>query len=190
MTLTTAIEEIKGLRFMTDNLELQSGWAKRMLHASPYLHTAEEINRELEKTEEMTRIVRDASLSSVIDRICLKLAQVKDIRGSIARARDSQNLDDLELFEIKAFALLVADIRQLLESGGIRIVPFPDLEPVIAILDPEGMRIPHFYVYDAYSPELSAIRKKMKSLAEGAEKELEALRCRSPAPALGPPRAV
>ena len=176
MTLTTAIEEIKGLRFMTDNLELQSGWAKRMLHASPYLHTAEEINRELEKTEEMTRILRDASLSSAIDRICLKLAQVKDIRGSIARTRDSQNLDDLELFEIKAFALLVADIRQLLESGGIRIVPFPDLEPVIAILDPEGMRIPHFYVYDAYSPELSAIRKKMKSLAEGAETELEALR--------------
>ena len=81
MTLTTAIEEIKGLRFMTDNLELQSGWAKRMLHASPYLHTAEEINRELEKTEEMTRILRDASLSSVIDRICLKLAQVKDIRA-------------------------------------------------------------------------------------------------------------
>ena len=176
MTLTTAIEEIKGLRFMTDNLELQSGWAKRMLHASPYLHTAEEINRELEKTEEMTRILRDASLSSVIDRICLKLAQVKDIRGSIARARDSQNLDDLELFEIKVFALLVADIRQLLESGGIRIVSFPDLEPVIAILDPEGMRIPHFYVYDAYSPELADIRKRMKALGEGREKELEALR--------------
>lgn len=26
------------------------------------------------------------------------------------------------------------------------------------------MRIPHFYVYDAYSPELAALRAKMKTL--------------------------
>ena len=40
----------------------------------------------------------------------------------------------------------------------------PDLEPVVNILDPEKMRIPHFYVYDAYSPELAALRTKMKTL--------------------------
>ena len=176
MTLTTATEEIKGLRFIIDKLEIQSGWAKRMLFATPYLRLEKEIRKELDKVEQMCQILQDDSLTATIDRVCLKLMQVKDIRGSINRAAEAQNLDDLELFEIKAFALLAADIRRLLASGGIALVAIPDLEAVVTLLDPEGMRIPHFYVYDAYSPELADIRKRMKTLGEGREKELEALR--------------
>lgn len=172
-TLTTATEEIKSLRFILDNLEIQSGWAKRMLYAMPYLHTSEDIQQELDKTERMVRILQHTEQSSIINRVCLKLMQIKDIRGTICRIQEAQNLDDLELYETKAFALLVSDIRKLLETGQIDIIPLPDLEPVVTLLDPEGMRIPRFYVYDAYSQKLTDIRKRLKTLGDDANHERE-----------------
>ena len=56
-----------------------------------------------------------------------------------------QVLDDLELFELKTFALCSEEIRGLVEEW--RIVLLPELEPVVRLLDPEGNRIPHFYIY-------------------------------------------
>ena len=164
MFLRSAIEEINGFRFMIDKLEIQSGLAKRILNTLPYLRTPEAIAQELDKTEVMRNILQTSELTDTITKIKVKLMQVKDIRGTANRVTESQILDDIELFELKAFSLLVVEMRELLLSANITVVSLPDLEPVVNILDPEKMRIPHFYVYDAYSPELAALRAKMKTL--------------------------
>ena len=164
MFLRSAIEEINGFRFMIDKLEIQSGLAKRILNTLPYLYTPETIAQELDKTEVMRNILQTSELTDTITKIKVKLMQVKDIRGTANRVTESQILDDIELFELKAFSLLAMEIRELLLSANITVVSLPDLEPVVNILDPEKMRIPHFYVYDAYSPELAALRAKMKTL--------------------------
>jgi DNA mismatch repair ATPase MutS len=36
----------------------------------------------------------------------------------------------------------------------------------VEILDPDGQRLPHFHVYDSYSPTLVALRARLKSLEE------------------------
>ena len=149
---------------MIDKLEIQSGLAKRILNTLPYLRTPEAIAQELDKTEVMRNILQTSELTDTITKIKVKLMQVKDIRGTANRVTESQILDDIELFELKAFSLLVVEMRELLLSANITVVSLPDLEPVVNILDPEKMRIPHFYVYDAYSPELAALRAKMKTL--------------------------
>ena len=164
MFLRSAIEEINGFRFMIDKLEIQSGLAKRVLNTLPYLRTAEAIAQELDKTEVTRNILQTSELTDTITKIKVKLMQVKDIRGTANRVTELQILDDIELFELKAFSLLVVEMRELLLSANITVVTLPDLEPVVNILDPEKMRIPHFYVYDAYSPELAALRTKMKTL--------------------------
>ena len=164
MFLRSAIEEINGFRFMIDKLEIQSGLAKRVLNTLPYLRTAEAIAQELDKTEVTRNILQTSELTDTITKIKVKLMQVKDVRGTANRVTESQILDDIELFELKAFSLLVVEMRELLLSANITVVTLPDLEPVVNILDPEKMRIPHFYVYDAYSPELAALRAKMKTL--------------------------
>jgi hypothetical protein len=41
-----------------------------------------------------------------IDRV---LSKVKDIRGSLSRCREFEVLDDVELFEIKCFCILIDD---------------------------------------------------------------------------------
>ena len=149
---------------MIDKLEIQSGLAKRILNTLPYLHTPEAIAQELDKTEVMRNILQTSERTDTITKIKVKLMQVKDIRGTANRVTELQILDDIELFELKAFSLLVVEMRELLLSANITVVTLPDLEPVVNILDPEKMRIPHFYVYDAYSPELAALRTKMKTL--------------------------
>ena len=179
MLLRSAIEEVNGFRYMIDKLEIQSGLAKRILNTLPYLHTEEEIIAKLDKTEATVKILRDTLLTDTISKINVKLMQVKDIRGTANRIAGSQALDDIEMFELKAFSLLVMEIRQLLVAARIDVVELPDLEPVVDILDPERMRIPHFYVYDAYSEELAALRAKMKALkmdSKTEDKTLEQLR--------------
>lgn len=178
MLLKHAIEEINGLRFMIDKLDIQSSWAKRVLLESPYLHSAEEINAELDKVEQTRQFLLQERSSEIIDKICIKLMQTKDIRGTIKRIFEQQNLDDIELFEIKTLALAVSEIRELLQEGNFNIIRFPDLEDVICLLDPEGMRIPYFYVYDAYSKELAMLRKKIKNIQmnpDAHEEKLEDL---------------
>lgn len=178
MLLKNAIEEINGLRFMIDKLDIQSSWAKRILLDSPYLHSAEEINTELNKVEQTCQFLNQAKSSDIIDKICLKLMQTKNIRGTIKRIFEQQNLDDIELFEIKTLALAVSEIRDLLQEGKFNIIRLPDLEAVINLLDPEGMRVPYFYVYDAYSKELAILRKKIKNIQmnpDAHEEKLENL---------------
>ena len=113
---------------MNDKLEIQSGLAKRVLNTLPYLHTREEIIAELDKTEATINISRDSLLTDTITKINVKLMQVKDIRGTANRITEAQALDDIELFELKAFSLLVMDIRQLLIAARIDVVALPDLE--------------------------------------------------------------
>ena len=112
---------------------------------------------------------------SRLERLTGKLMQVRDIRGTIGRMAMEQVLDDLELFELKTFALCSEEIRGLVEEW--RIVLLPELEPGVRLLDPEGNRIPHFYIYDTYSAELARLRAeiKQKSLQGAEERELEAL---------------
>ena len=130
---------------MIDKLEIQSGLAKRILNTLPYLHTPEAIAQELDKTEVMRNILQTSERTDTITKIKVKLMQVKDIRGTANRVTELQVLDDIELFELKAFSLLVVEMRELLLSANITVVSLPDLEPVVNILDPEKMRIPHFY---------------------------------------------
>ena len=89
---------------MIDKLEIQSGLAKRILNTLPYLRTPEAIAQELDKTEVMRNILQTSELTDTITKIKVKLMQVKDIRGTANRVTESQILDDIELFELKAFA--------------------------------------------------------------------------------------
>ena len=121
---------------MIDKLEIQSGLAKRILNTLPYLRTrgnCPEIGQNRGHAQHSTNL----ELTDTITKIKVKLMQVKDIRGTANRVTESQILDDIELFELKSFSLLVVEMRELLLSANITVVSLPDLEPVVNILDPE-----------------------------------------------------
>lgn len=77
--------------------------------------------------------------------------------------------DDIELFELKFFALLAEELRPLASQG--RLAELPELNGVVDLLDPEGNRLPHFFVYDAYSEELTTLRKQIKARKQAGADE-------------------
>ena len=78
-----------------------------------WLEDAKQIKAELERVEKMVRVVRDCHNQVVLERLKVKLSQVKDIRGTVKRLKEPVVLDDLELFELKNLAFVAEDIREL-----------------------------------------------------------------------------
>ena len=89
---------------------------------------------------------------------------LRDISGTLDRLSRDVVLDDVDLFEIKYLGILASNVKADVKALALASVDIPDLEPVVSILDPEGMRIESFYVYDAYSKELGRIRADIRKL--------------------------
>ena len=179
MTIREAIQNIQGFRYMMEQLNVRSAAGRRFLLDIVWMNSPEEVKRELERVVKMGVLLQLPERKTDIETLGVRLMQLRDIRGTILRVSAGCVLDDLELFELKNFALLLTEIRHI--AGDWGIVSIPVLDPVVALLDPEGNRIPHFYIYDIYSPELAALRAEIsvKKQQGEAEEEIEKIYVRS-----------
>ena len=171
MYLREAIAKIAGFRYMIDHLEIHSGLGRSSLLDRVWLEDAKQIKAELERVEKMVRVVRDSRNQVVLERLKVKLSQVKDIRGTVKRLKEPVVLDDLELFELKNLAFVAEDIREIIKD--YPVVDIPCLGNLVDLLDPEQNRIPHFYIYDSYSEKLSAVRAEIKQKKREGREERE-----------------
>ena len=169
MQLKNVIESPCGLRFMLDELELQSGYARRWLLDAPMMTHAGEIEAayaELHRFADFLQQVDTPYINTLLHKLC----GLKDIRTTVRHLGQRATLDDIELFEVKHLAILAGDVRTLLEQHGMGgVVAIPDLDEVISILDPDGMKIATFYIYDAYCAELKDLRSQMRQHPEGQD---------------------
>ncbi len=150
------------MRFMLDELELQSGYARRWLLDSPMMTTGEEIAASYDELHRFHDFISEVD-RTYIDTILFKLQGLKDIRTTIRNLAQHAVLDDIELFEVKHLALLATDVDRLLHAHGMdKVVEIPDLDKVISILDPDGMKIATFYIYDSYCAQLKDLRSQMR----------------------------
>lgn len=171
MYLKEAIEKVAGLRYVIDRLEIHSGLGKSFLLDIPWLEDAQEITRELERVEKMVEVVSDSRNGVMLERLKVKLGQVKDIRGTVKRLGEGVVLDDLELFELKNLAFCVEDIREIIKD--CPVVAIPCLNQLADLLDPGKNRIPHFYIYDCYSERLAALRAEIERKKREGREESE-----------------
>jgi dsDNA-specific endonuclease/ATPase MutS2 len=113
--------------------------------------------------KEFYEVVKNDENKNVIQSLQFKLCNLKDINHTISRLATSVVVDDIELYEVKSLALLSADVKNILEKISLdKIIEIPNLDDVVKILDPDGLRIATFYIYDSYSEELASLRKKLK----------------------------
>ncbi|MCZ4693582.1 DNA mismatch repair protein MutS [Ancylomarina euxinus] len=163
MKLRTAISQVKGLQHLVESMQLQSSLGKRYLLDTFMMYQSNKINQELDLVNHIYSILRGKNVG-LIHKIQTKLMQVRDIKGSVKNIMSNLVLDDIELFEIKSFALVSDEILKLQNEFETTLIEIPDLNSIISILDPENNRIPSFYIYDSYSSELAGIRKEIKKL--------------------------
>ncbi len=161
MQLKTALAEISGLRYMIDKLDLKSGLAHRILMTSPFLIKQVDVLNQLNHINLTVDALSLKKNRVILEKVAIKLSQVRDIAGSIKNIQNRLTLNDIELFEVKSFALLANDIRELIAPLQFLYEQIPSLENVIQILDPEETRIPPFYINNFFAPELGDLRKKL-----------------------------
>ncbi|MCB8964905.1 MAG: DNA mismatch repair protein MutS [Bacteroidales bacterium] len=161
MQLKSALTEISGLRYMVDKLDIKSGLGLRVLLASPFMVSQKDVLYHLQQVEQTVAAYRNEEQSKILDRVSVKLSHIRDIAGTIRNIQKRLTLNDIEMFEVKSFALVTTDIAELVSPIPFLHKQMPNLEDVVSILDPEGTRIPSFYVSNAFDPELGELRKKL-----------------------------
>ena len=151
---------------MLDQLVLQSGFARRWLLDSPMMVRDEEIVGTYEVLHRFDAFVGQVDKTH-LDTVLFKLQGLKDIRTTIKNLYNQAVLDDIELFEVKHLAILSTDVAKLMAQHGMAdVVKIPELDEVINILDPDGMKIATFYIYDSYCAQLKDLRAAMRQHPE------------------------
>ncbi len=161
MKLKDIISTPCGLRYMADALDIQSGVARRMLAEQEMMTDAEAISTYYDRL----KIYRDtvAQTSNMIDvkNLQFRLTGLKDLHTTLLNLEAGHTLDDIELFEVKHLAMLTAETAK--QAAALQLpAALPDLEEVVRLLDPEGLRITTFYVYEAYSDKLRSLRSALE----------------------------
>ncbi len=73
-------------------------------------------------------------------------------------------LDDIGLFEIKAFCLSCQEIKQKTQTLHSSDFQIEDFDDIISLLDPEKTKTKQFYIYNAYDESLDGLRKEFEAL--------------------------
>lgn len=149
---------------MVDRLDIKSGLGHRMLLATPFLTNTNEVQYQLQQVSKTICTLNDEQTRAILGKVAIKLSHVRDIIGTIKNIKNQLTLNDIELFEIKSFVLISNDIRELLKTIEHLWEHLPSLETVEKILDPEGARIPSFYINNSFESQLGELRKKQISL--------------------------
>jgi dsDNA-specific endonuclease/ATPase MutS2 len=160
-------EEI-GFSFVMDRLEVMTPFGlEERNNIRPFRKEEKhKLLLELNNIEVIVKeILKNKELLGEIERA---FCRVKDIRNTVKRCKEKVTLDDVELYEIKYFSILVEEIMSAYKKFNLVIegIKFNALTEAVNILDPENKKIPTFYIYDCYSDRLKAVRAEKRKLEE------------------------
>lgn len=175
MTLGNAIHQQNGLRYITGLLQLHSSAGRQRMLSQVFITDAIALDKEFNLLSGMVERINNSNYLGAINSIVQGLMQLHDIQGTLNNLCGRAVLDDIELFEIKRFALIADEISKqlkILDYSGIHI---PALHDVVELLDPEGNRTAHFFIYSAYSEKLAQLRKKHKAMDDPQSEEANAI---------------
>lgn len=145
MKFREIVESPCGVRYLFDELGLQSGYARKVLLDREMMVDPDRIDASYASLRKYFDLV--LSDRRRVEDMRFRLQGLRDISGTLASLAGGATLDEIEFFEIKHLAMLA----QSLSMG-------TELETVIDILDPDGLRIGTFYLYDSYSVALRQLR--------------------------------
>lgn len=175
-TLRSKIDIVPGIRYMISHLDIKSALANHALLSQPFITSRIKLEQELNNIEILFDLYKKSESTPLLLHIESKLEQIHDIYGTVKRISKGEILDDIELFEIKRFAILNQEIAKSVSALALTFIEIPNLQKVIDILDPDRQNIPHFYIYSSYNPTLLELRNQHKKLQLENPEEAETIR--------------
>ena len=174
MTLREAQQMVPGMRFVAENLAVHSGPGQRAKGSMVFLQDADRVSCAPEELAAVQQHFEHQAVPLRRDLAEMVLCQTQDVHGSVENLRAQRTSDDVELFELKHFALQAMRLRDMVAESQFPTQPIPDLTAPLELLDPQARRIPEFFIYDEYSPELTAVRRTLINLQQqGAPEEVQ-----------------
>lgn len=167
MRFQQAVAEYPSLKTIYSQMELQTSMGRKLLTDTVFSHSSAWIKRQWEQTEECMAFRKAQNEQSLHHFLCL-MGEICDISGTISLIEQGETADDVGLFELKVFCINIKKVGKLFASS---LMPLPDLQEVINILDPEKLELPRFYIYSAYSKELEEKRKEWEKAKEKDDQE-------------------
>ncbi|GMQ60441.1 endonuclease MutS2 [Vallitalea sediminicola] len=128
------------------------------------------LHNELDNVENIIdSLQRNKESYSEIER---NMMEFKDITNLIKRYNRNYILDEVELFEIKSFAINIQKLLSTYKTLELDIdIELYSMKKIIKLLNPENNTSHTFYIYNAYSGELEGIRNKKMQLEKIIFKE-------------------
>ena len=145
MKFREIVESPCGIRYLFDELGLQSGYARKVLLDREMMIDSNQIDAAYARLRTYFNLV--VSDRRRVEDMRFRLQGLRDISGTLSALAEGATLDEIEFFEIKHMAMLAEKLSDATY-----------LESVIGILDPDGLKIGTFYLYDSYSVELRRLR--------------------------------
>lgn len=165
-----------GLNFIFDKLEILSPFSVDLIKEIKPYKSKEALDQEFSYIEKIVKsLEKDKNVYRSIE---MRFHRLKDIRNSLKRCENKNTLDEVELYEIKYFAIIVEEVISYYEKVDLNIeeIKFKSLKNIIEKLDPDGSKISTFYIYDSYSEKLKDIRIRKKKLEERIFEEKDSLK--------------
>ena len=162
------------MRFIAENLAVHSGPGQRAKGSMVLLQDADRVSCALEELAAVQQHFEHQAVPLRRDLAEVVLCQMQDVHGSVENLRAQRTSDDVELFELEHFALQAMRLRDMVAESQFPTQPIPDLTAPLELLDPQASRILEFFIYDEYSPELTAVRRTLINLQQqGAPEEAQ-----------------
>ncbi|MDR0424513.1 MAG: hypothetical protein LBH39_03525 [Clostridiales Family XIII bacterium] len=145
---------------------------KRMAEMRPYMPGDEaRLEGELDRLEKICYVL--LAYKEEADRIVGIFKHFKDIRATFEKS-GGEALSTVELFEVKCFLLNTDKLDEACKAMGVDMPGGFEMEDTSALLnelDPEGNRLPTFYIYDMFSEKLAALRASKKQKEQELRRE-------------------
>jgi DNA mismatch repair protein MutS2 len=160
-----------GFSFIIDSLQIMTPFGMEEKKSIEPYKSKESLEQELNNLDTLVNsLENNRKAFGEIERV---FCRIKDIRSTAKRLASLITLDDVELYEIKYFSMLIEELMIAYEKLNLNIstIRFTSLKEAVDILDPENKRLTTFYIYDSYSEDLKGIRTEKRKLEELIFKE-------------------
>lgn len=161
--------DFSGFVALTQELVIQSAAGRKLFLNSIFMTDKELIATELDNIQSAIAVINQNANKKDISTLYLLLSEIKDIEKTLSGLGNNDVLNDIELFEVKTFALTAKKIFEIVQkfvfSNQLLLKAQTDFDLqvfdiVMKALDPENSGVATFYIYDAYSEKLAQLRKE------------------------------
>lgn len=165
------MEQFSALQFVAQEIDFCSSLGRQAMLDTPWMNSMEEVNENLQRVEKFKEYLTCDSQRKGIEELELVLCELVNINGSIQTIRQPGAIcTDIDFFEIKKLALIEEKAGKIEKQYSFVLESKPSLTSALQVLDPEGERLPTFYLSAAFDPELGVLRKEQEQCKDEVQR--------------------